>query len=87
MVNPLMKYVYRFENEFQLRQFVEADINALRKMLDDTNMARLHLENDVERLKVELIELKKQHQLVNAMMILCINIELPKTQSLLAQKV
>lgn len=82
-----MKYVYRFENEFQLRQFVEADINALRKMLDDTNVARLHLENDVERLKVELIELKKQHQLVNAMMILCINIELPKTQSLLAQKV
>jgi len=34
-------------------------------MLDDTNVARLHLENDVEGLKVELIDLKKQHQLVN----------------------
>lgn len=34
-------------------------------MLDDINVARLHLENDVEGLKVELISLKKQHQLVN----------------------
>ncbi|XDV45687.1 hypothetical protein PO909_013740 [Leuciscus waleckii] len=56
-------YRVKFENEFQLRQSVEADINALRKMLDDTNVARLHLENDVEGLKVELIDLKKQHQL------------------------
>ncbi len=38
----------------------------MRKMLDDTNVARLHLENYVEGLKVELIELKKEHQLVNA---------------------
>ncbi len=29
-------------------------------------MARLHLENDVEGLKLELIELEKEHQLVNA---------------------
>ncbi|XP_058618362.1 keratin, type I cytoskeletal 18 [Onychostoma macrolepis] len=56
-------YRVKYENELQLRQYVEADINALRKMLDDTNVARLHLENDVEGLKVELIELKKQHQL------------------------
>ncbi|ROL40968.1 Keratin, type I cytoskeletal 18 [Anabarilius grahami] len=56
-------YRVKFENEFQLRQSVETDINALRKMLDDINVARLHLENDVEGLKVELIELKKQHQL------------------------
>lgn len=35
-------------------------------MLDDTNVARLHLENYVEGLKVELIELEKEHQLVNA---------------------
>ncbi|XP_016109366.1 keratin, type I cytoskeletal 18-like [Sinocyclocheilus grahami] len=56
-------YRVKYENELQLRQYVEADINALRKMLDDTNMARLHLENDVEGLKVELIELKKRHHL------------------------
>uniref|UniRef100_A0A671KD67 Keratin, type I cytoskeletal 18-like n=1 Tax=Sinocyclocheilus anshuiensis TaxID=1608454 RepID=A0A671KD67_9TELE len=56
-------YRVKYENELQLRQYVEVDINALRKMLDDTNMARLHLENDVEGLKVELIELKKRHQL------------------------
>ncbi|XP_048033802.1 keratin, type I cytoskeletal 18 [Megalobrama amblycephala] len=56
-------YRVKFENEFQLRQSVETDINALRKMLDDINVARMHLENDVEGLKVELIEIKKQHQL------------------------
>ncbi|KAK2885805.1 hypothetical protein Q8A67_016642 [Cirrhinus molitorella] len=56
-------YKVKYENELQLRQYVEGDINALRKMLDETNVARLHLENDVEGLKVELIELKKQHQL------------------------
>ncbi|XP_067226491.1 keratin, type I cytoskeletal 18 [Chanodichthys erythropterus] len=56
-------YRVKFENEFQLRQSVETDINALKKMLDDINVARLHLENDVEGLKVELIEIKKQHQL------------------------
>ncbi|RXN02393.1 type I cytoskeletal 18-like protein [Labeo rohita] len=56
-------YRVKYENELQLRQYVEADINALRKMLDDSNVARLHLENDVEGLKVELIQLKKQHQL------------------------
>ncbi|KTG02415.1 hypothetical protein cypCar_00020992 [Cyprinus carpio] len=40
-------YRVKYENELHLRQNVEADINALKKMLDDTNVARLHLENDV----------------------------------------
>ncbi|XP_043080717.1 keratin, type I cytoskeletal 18 [Puntigrus tetrazona] len=56
-------YRVRYDNELQLRQYVEADINALRKMLDETNVARLFLENDVEGLKEEIIGLKKQHQL------------------------
>ncbi|TRY59432.1 hypothetical protein DNTS_027829 [Danionella cerebrum] len=56
-------YRMKFEHELQLRQYVEADLNVLRKLLDDTNMARLHLEHDVEGLKVELVEIEKQHQL------------------------
>uniref|UniRef100_A0A8C1HQT8 Keratin 18a, tandem duplicate 2 n=2 Tax=Cyprinus carpio TaxID=7962 RepID=A0A8C1HQT8_CYPCA len=47
-------YRVKYENELHLRQNVEADINALKKMLDDTNVARLHLENDVVGMKVEL---------------------------------
>uniref|UniRef100_A0A8C1ZTD0 Keratin 18a, tandem duplicate 2 n=1 Tax=Cyprinus carpio TaxID=7962 RepID=A0A8C1ZTD0_CYPCA len=48
-------YRVKYENELHLRQNVEADINALKKMLDDTNVARLHLENDVVGMKVELM--------------------------------
>uniref|UniRef100_A0A8C1HQK1 Keratin 18a, tandem duplicate 2 n=1 Tax=Cyprinus carpio carpio TaxID=630221 RepID=A0A8C1HQK1_CYPCA len=55
----------KLRKELQLRQYVETNINALRKLLDDTKVARLHLENDVKGLKVKLIKLKKQHQLVN----------------------
>ncbi|XP_051518276.1 keratin, type I cytoskeletal 18 [Myxocyprinus asiaticus] len=56
-------YRLKFEHELHLKQSVEADIHALRKMLDDTNLTRLHLENEVEALTGELINLKKHHQL------------------------
>lgn len=47
-----------------MRQIVEADVVKLRKLLDDTNVARLHLEGDIESLKEELITLKKNHEAV-----------------------
>lgn len=47
-----------------MRQIVEADVVRLRKFLDDTNVARLHLESDIESLKEELITLKKNHEAV-----------------------
>lgn len=47
-----------------MRQMVEADVARLRKMLDDTNVIRLHLEGDIESLKEELITLKKNHEVV-----------------------
>ncbi|XP_051947250.1 keratin, type I cytoskeletal 18 [Xyrauchen texanus] len=56
-------YKLKFEHELQQKQSVEADIHALRKMLDDTNLARLHFENEVEVLTGELINLNKNHQL------------------------
>lgn len=53
------------EYETSLRQTVEADVARLRKVLDDTNIIRLHLESDIESLKEELITLKKNHKTVS----------------------
>lgn len=47
-----------------MRQTVEADVARLRKVLDDTNIIRLHLESDIESLKEELITLRKNHETV-----------------------
>ncbi|XP_065142773.1 keratin, type I cytoskeletal 18 [Paramisgurnus dabryanus] len=53
----------KFEHELLQRQGVEADIIALKKIRDDTNVVQLHMENDVEVLKAELINLREHHQL------------------------
>ncbi|XP_029974135.1 keratin, type I cytoskeletal 18-like [Salarias fasciatus] len=52
----------KMEYELSMRQTVEADVSRLRKLLDDTNVTRLHLEGDIESLKEELIHLKKTHE-------------------------
>ncbi|KAK7884775.1 hypothetical protein WMY93_027898 [Mugilogobius chulae] len=52
----------KMEYELSMRQTVEADVARLRKLLDDTNVIRLHLESDIESLKEELINLKKNHE-------------------------
>ncbi|XP_072512582.1 keratin, type I cytoskeletal 18-like [Salminus brasiliensis] len=52
----------KFENELHIRENVESDIRELRRILDDTNVVRLHLENDVETLNEQLISLKKNKQ-------------------------
>uniref|UniRef100_A0A3B5A238 Keratin, type I cytoskeletal 18-like n=1 Tax=Stegastes partitus TaxID=144197 RepID=A0A3B5A238_9TELE len=51
----------KMEYELSMRQTVEADVARLRKLLDDTNVIRMHLETDIESLKEELITLKKNH--------------------------
>ncbi|KAG7274007.1 hypothetical protein CRUP_011189, partial [Coryphaenoides rupestris] len=52
----------RLDYEMGMRQAVDADISGMRKMLDDTNVVRLHLESDIESLREELITMRKYHE-------------------------
>uniref|UniRef100_A0A1A7Z535 Keratin 18 n=1 Tax=Iconisemion striatum TaxID=60296 RepID=A0A1A7Z535_9TELE len=52
----------KFENELAIRQSVEADTAGLKRIIEQTNVTRINIENEMEAVKEELLFLKRNHE-------------------------
>ncbi|KAK2118000.1 Keratin, type I cytoskeletal 18 [Saguinus oedipus] len=52
----------KYETELAMHQSVESDIHGLHKVINDTNVAPLQLETEIEALMEELLFMKKNHE-------------------------
>ena len=59
----------RLEAEKIARQGVEHELAELRRVIDDTQIARLNLEGQIESAREELAYLKKDHRDVSSLLV------------------
>ncbi|XP_062386419.1 phakinin isoform X2 [Sardina pilchardus] len=52
----------RYENEQPFRKAVEEEINSLYKVIDDANLTRMDLENQIDCMKIELRDIARNHE-------------------------